>query len=67
LAYALSVKVVWEESKNETNRPSDLSPVAIVLVAFTKPKADTIRIISARRASKRETEWYRGDFRRQAR
>lgn len=31
----------------------------LVVVAYTEPEADVIRIISARPASRREVEWYR--------
>lgn len=54
------LEIFDDAHSDEEDRFLAIGPIArgIVVVAYTEREAETIRIVSARRATRRETKWY---------
>ena len=55
------LEIFDDAHSDDEDRFLAIGPIArgVVLVAYSEREVETIRIITARRATKRETDWYR--------
>ena len=56
-----SLEIFDEQHSEDEDRFLVIGPIhlGLVVVAYTEREDETVRIISARRATRREAEWYR--------